>query len=74
MKKYYLHISYTAKTNDGDRIVGDVLFTASKNSLAEIRKQLKNEDELAELPVIISISELSEKLYNNLLLGNTDKK
>lgn len=73
MKRYYLHISYTGKDNNGAPSFGDALFMISNVSLNEIRERLKNDDELAELPVILSISELSEGLYNSLLGIRNDR-
>lgn len=66
MKTYYLHVSYKANTDDGT-VWGDMLIRNYKGSLNELRELIKNDGKLEELPVIISLSELSKGLYEMLL-------
>lgn len=73
MKTYYLHVSYKANVDDGS-VWGDMLIRNYKGSLNALRELIKNDSKLEELPVIISLSELSKGLYERLLNETEDNE
>lgn len=73
MPKRYIHISYYARINGGNsEFYGDSLIWVDNQSLDDIREALKEVSEkkynikLNQLPTILSLSEISEELYNIL--------
>lgn len=66
-KTYYLHVSYRGIVDDGDTVLGDMLVRNHSCSLDKLRELIKNDIKLKELPVIMSLSELSKGLYEMLL-------
>ena len=65
MKTYYLHVSYQKKEK-GDLFLGDCLIKTTGISLKQMRELLKNHSEPNDLPVILSISEISKGLFKML--------
>lgn len=72
-KTYYLHVSYKAIKDDGT-VLGEMLIRNHNCSLNGIREWIKNDSKLKELPVIISLSELSKGLYEMLLDKTEDNE
>lgn len=71
-KTYYLHVSYRGIADDGDTVLGDMLVRNHSGSLDKLRELIKNDSKLKELPVIMSLSELSKGLYEMLLNKTED--
>lgn len=70
---HYLHVSYMVTRENGSIKYGDIVVGMFKGSLKELReallKEINEDDEYKtnKLPVIISMTELSESLYKTLM-------
>jgi hypothetical protein len=70
MKTYYLHVSYTANLN-GKTLAGDCLYRYNRNETLsgireELKKSVKELQDMEGLPSIMSIDILPKRLFEKL--------
>lgn len=66
MKTHYLHVAYRGIADNEETVLGEALVIASNLSLTQMREHFKDDSKLKSLPVITSLTEISEELYEML--------
>ena len=78
--KHFVHVSFSLHFPDYSNAIGDTLLAIENTSVEELRKIIKEWVEkdkgktTESMPVITSITEISEDLYNILLTPDNQEK